>query len=486
MRKVQSIILVVLIVFALSCVTTFAQRQIGIYLDSEPITFSQDSGYPFIDDNSRTLVPLRITMESAGYLVRWDEQSRTATVSDGLGTQVHVRIGDTYITKEITRNGQTETTKIQNDTYARIQNNRTFLPIRVVLEAFGATVSWDAVNKNVHIVASKNQWSIVSQADVVMSPEEIYASYSPSVFYIELYDAHGDFFGSGSGFFTSRDGEAITNYHVIENASYASVFTHNGQSYNVEGVLDYNKDLDIAKLKIEGSGFSYIPIPAEPRVIGGSPAYAIGSPLGLRSTISEGIISNPDRVLDGKTYYQVSTPISSGSSGGPLFNKYGEVIGITTAMFTRGQNLNLAVPIGQTNKLTGTVVKALTSLFKNSSSYKDDSQYYGVPFYPNYYPAPDFGEIFGVPIYDYYESKLGMSAYYRMLDMISYFSDASYLDIYVDFIEGSGFYYSGSHLNEYNNTVLRYTNYKYGMTLLFSVSEHYYGGSCFLVMVLWD
>ncbi len=179
-----------------------------------------------------------------------------------------------------------------------------------------------------------------------LSAEEIYKLCSPGVFYIEVYDKNGQVRGSGSGFFIDSDGTAVTNYHVIEDMYSAKVSLSDSDGfYEVEGVYDYGIQNDWAIIKIKGTGFHPLAIGDRTTVVGGGTVYAIGSPMGLQNTISQGLISNTNRVLDGVTYIQTSAPISQGSSGGAFINKYGEVIGITSAGFTDGENLGLAIPI---------------------------------------------------------------------------------------------------------------------------------------------
>ncbi|MBQ4544846.1 MAG: trypsin-like peptidase domain-containing protein [Oscillospiraceae bacterium] len=178
-----------------------------------------------------------------------------------------------------------------------------------------------------------------------MTAEELYEKCSPAVFYIEVYDKNGQATGTGSGFFINSDGTAVTNYHVIDGAYSALIkCADTGRVHKVLGVYDYSEKNDWAVLKIEGDNFPYLEID-ESEVIGGSTVYAIGSPKGLDNTISNGLISNTNRVLGGVSFIQISVPISHGSSGGALINKLGKVIGITSAGFDDGQNLNLALPI---------------------------------------------------------------------------------------------------------------------------------------------
>ena len=114
--------------------------EINIQINNQPVQFAQDSGEPFIDQANRTQVPFRLTMESFGCAVSWDNENQTAIAEKG-GTIVKVPIGKSYIMKD----GQ----QIANDTAALIKDNRTFLPIRAVLEAFGASVTWDPGTQSV-------------------------------------------------------------------------------------------------------------------------------------------------------------------------------------------------------------------------------------------------------------------------------------------------------------------------------------------------
>lgn len=203
--------------------------------------------------------------------------------------------------------------------------------------------------------------------DIVLTAEQIYARYSPAVFYIEVYDANKKILGSGSGFFIDSSGTAVTNYHVIKGASYAKIKTSpDGMEYDVAGVYDYSQENDLALLKVYGNNFKYLQTDDSDAINGGATIYAIGSPLGLENTISQGIISNTKRMVDDITYIQISAPISSGSSGGALFNDKGRVIGVTSAYFTKGQNLNLAIPINLINNFTRNNITDLPTLVNNT------------------------------------------------------------------------------------------------------------------------
>ena len=201
-----------------------------------------------------------------------------------------------------------------------------------------------------------------------LTAEEIFVECSPAVFYIEIYDKYDEAISSGSGFFIDDKGTAVTNYHVIEDAYSAWIQLSDTEAvHEVLGVYDYNAEEDWAIIKIDCSGNKYLNIGDNSSVVGGAKVYAIGSPLGLQNTISEGIVSNPARVDGGVTYIQTNAAISHGSSGGALLNKYGEVIGITSAGYTEGQNLNLALPMTYLNGYKTNQVTALSTLFPGTA-----------------------------------------------------------------------------------------------------------------------
>ncbi len=146
---------------------------------------------------------------------------------------------------------------------------------------------------------------------------------------------------------------AVTNYHVIEGASFARVTLISGESYDVTGLISRDIKNDVAILKVSKvsvsgnpvTAFHYLPVSSSSAVQNGDTVFTISCPLGLTNSISSGIVSNYKRTLDSTYYIQITAPISSGSSGGALLNDQGEVIGITAAAFIYGENMNLATPI---------------------------------------------------------------------------------------------------------------------------------------------
>jgi S1-C subfamily serine protease len=158
-------------------------------------------------------------------------------------------------------------------------------------------------------------------------------------------DADGDPEGFGTGFFISSSGEVITNHHVLEGAAGAVVKTPDNQVYPIESVLadDRQKDLIRVKVKMKESAKS------PPLTLGsdlpdvGERILVIGNPEGLEQTVSEGIVSAVRDLRGFGKVIQISAPISSGSSGSPVFNHKGEVVGVATFQMVEGQNLNFAV-----------------------------------------------------------------------------------------------------------------------------------------------
>ena len=143
---------------------------------------------------------------------------------------------------------------------------------------------------------------------------------------------------SGSGFIVSANGFVVTNYHVIEGGKEIKVITSDSVVHKAM-VVGYDETNDVAVLKVEGENFPAVVLGSSDELNVGDQVMAIGNPLGeLTSTLTVGYVSAKDRVINTDGTYinmlQTDAAINSGNSGGPLFNLYGEVIGITTAKYT--------------------------------------------------------------------------------------------------------------------------------------------------------
>lgn len=185
--------------------------------------------------------------------------------------------------------------------------------------------------------------------DRELSAQEIFKVASPSVVEITGTNKFGT--STGTGFFYDDKGTVITNFHVIAGCTHVTITLANGTCYDVNKVVGYNMEKDIVVL----STFCQNSTPLEIRykdISTGEKVYTIGSSLGLSGSLSDGIVSTAKRELNNNVYIQTTAPISHGNSGGPLLDNRGRVIGITTAYIADGQNLNLAIPIGEIQNIS--------------------------------------------------------------------------------------------------------------------------------------
>jgi tetratricopeptide (TPR) repeat protein len=161
---------------------------------------------------------------------------------------------------------------------------------------------------------------------------------------IITYDVEMKRIGIGSGFFVDKGGVLITNYHVLDGAYAADVKTYDGSEYQIQRVLAYNKTADLIKVKVKIPEKSVHKVEVTPDV----PEIAerilvVGNPLGLDQTVSEGIVSAVREFPNIGKVFQMSAPASRGSSGSPVINMEGKVIGVVSFILQPGQNLNFAV-----------------------------------------------------------------------------------------------------------------------------------------------
>ncbi|HUG40101.1 MAG TPA: trypsin-like peptidase domain-containing protein [Longimicrobiales bacterium] len=180
---------------------------------------------------------------------------------------------------------------------------------------------------------------------------EIAARTGPAVVSIRAM-VDGREVSSGSGFVLRGDGVIVTNFHVVEDATSLEVELATGEVFTNVYVLGTDDRRDIAVLKLPTTRLPALE-PGDANALAvGDPVYVMGNPLGLDRTFSNGMVS-ARRVMDGVAYLQISAPISPGSSGGPVLDEDGRVIGVATATLSEGQNLNLAVPMSYAEGLLG-------------------------------------------------------------------------------------------------------------------------------------
>jgi len=167
----------------------------------------------------------------------------------------------------------------------------------------------------------------------------------PSIVSIITFNPQGNASGQGSGFFVNREGDVITSRHVLEGASRAQVITSEGKQYAVKNVVAEDSEGDLVRISLDLEGDQVQPLPVSSTYPeAGERVFVIGTPLGLDKTVSDGIVSAVRDVPRFGKIVQVTAPISPGSSGSPVVNMKGEVVGIATFFIVAGQNLNFAIP----------------------------------------------------------------------------------------------------------------------------------------------
>ena len=180
---------------------------------------------------------------------------------------------------------------------------------------------------------------------------------SPSVLRLSVHDATQREIASGTGFIVSEDGRVVTNHHVIKGAASITAKADNGASYAVEGILIDAAEEDLAVLKLAASRLPVLSLGDSGKVQVGDRIAVVGSPLGLENTLSDGIVSARRKMESGRDWLQITAPISPGSSGSPVVNQRGEVVGVATKELKGGQALNFAQPVERVIALLASVAQ---------------------------------------------------------------------------------------------------------------------------------
>jgi len=162
----------------------------------------------------------------------------------------------------------------------------------------------------------------------------------PAVVEILTFDQQNDLLKSGTGFFISPDGILLTNYHVISGGSGIIAKTPTGAVYILKSVVSYSEAHDVAELQFLTTDAPYLTLGHSSGAVEGQRVLVIGNPEGLEGTVSDGIIS---AFRDNRSMIQITAPISLGSSGSPVLDESGQVLGIAQLIFKEGQNLNFAI-----------------------------------------------------------------------------------------------------------------------------------------------
>ncbi len=221
----------------------------------------------------------------------------------------------------------------------------------------------------------------------------------PSVVLVQTYSDTGKRLRQGSAFFVGMRGDVVTNYHVISGAYRAQIKTSDGETFSVKGVVAMDTTRDLVRLATDTPTES-----AHPLLIGrdlpevGETVVVIGSPLGLEQTVTDGIVSALRTLKPQGQVIQMSAPISPGSSGSPVVNMRGQVVGVASFLREDGQNLNFAVPAAELLDMPPGKERSLVSLLnpppKPSVGEAEGSYLSGVAFLSqkNYAKALPFFE----------------------------------------------------------------------------------------------
>jgi len=209
--------------------------------------------------------------------------------------------------------------------------------------------------------------------------DTIFKEYSKTVVIVLTYDEKGEIIGQGSGFIVRADGAVVTNYHCISNARNIKIKSGD-KVLDVEGLIYTDKENDLVILKAKGENFPIVKLGDIEKTNVGEKVYVISSPQGFENTISDGILSGIREITPERKILQITAPISSGSSGGPVFNKNGEVIGIATSIVEKAQNLNFAMPVNLIKDKIN--IEKVTTLDAGIENYKKTAEYWcGLGYY---------------------------------------------------------------------------------------------------------
>ena len=280
-----------------------------------------------------------------------------------------------------------------------------------------------------------------------MTPQQLYAANLPSCVGITVSTTMVNIFGqtstsaaSGSGFVLTQDGYVVTNFHVIEDAVEDSSVTvevsfANGEKYPAK-VVGGEADNDVAVLKIEATGLTPVSLGDSDKLVVGENVYAIGNPLGeLTYSFTDGMVSALDRLITttstnekGQTetttlnVLQTNAAINPGNSGGPLFDSYGNVVGIVSAKYTQSQSgvsaegLGFALPINDVKEI-------LTDLIEHG--YVTGKPYLGVQVVNVSSEAQRYGIVAGAAVQYVAEGSCAQKAGLEVGDIITAIDDTA-------------------------------------------------------------
>ncbi|MBB3108711.1 S1-C subfamily serine protease [Paenibacillus phyllosphaerae] len=298
---------------------------VQVYVDGQKLALTPS---PIVQQGT-TLVPMRAIFNALGAEVTWNQQTKTVMATKD-GDSISLKIGSA----SAVLNGTTVKLQVP----AQQKSGSTLVPLRFVSEALGATV---AVNGNtIQITSAQGQTEEENDSTIVdtrtkLDTQQIVAKNDEKVVMISTDTAQGSGVVVGGSLI-------LTNLHVVSDASAASVTLNDGTVLQVKGIVGFSEENDLAIIQTtKAIGVSPVTLASADDIMKGDHVVSIGSPLGVQNTAADGLISN----IDGN-YLQTSVPIDHGSSGGALFNEYGDLVGITTSKIEdTSADLNFAISV---------------------------------------------------------------------------------------------------------------------------------------------
>ncbi|WP_341281719.1 trypsin-like peptidase domain-containing protein [Paenibacillus sp. FSL H8-0537] len=342
MKKIVFFILMISLFIPSATTSYAAEGKWKVYLDGTELSFSNS---PFVSEGT-TLVPFRNLFEALGATISYNGKTKTINAKKD-NTEIMLTINNPVAYS----NGASFKLNVAPKSISGV----TYVPLRFVSETLGYGI--EVKSKKIYLNAGSTTTATPTTTPAPtptptdpaktqdMTIEQI-GELSDRVVYIEVVDQNNKAIASGSGVIVGSKGEIITNYHVIEGAHKAVIYTSDEVKYESSTVLNADKDRDLALIKIDSSNLNLptVTIGDSSKLKLGESVVAIGSPLGFTNSLTSGVVSTKNRTVDGQNYIQISTPIDHGSSGGALFNLRGELVGITTALVESSAAINLAIP----------------------------------------------------------------------------------------------------------------------------------------------
>lgn len=330
-RFFLSFLLVFLLISSIGLTSTEAISDIKVVINGQAL--STDVAPVMIQ--GRTMVPLRAIFEGLGADVKWDGDTGKITgIKDS--TVIVLYIGNNLAIV----NGE----PVKLDVPATLIGGRIMVPARFIAESLGADVVWDGNTRTVNISTVLAPITVTPTPTKLLTAREVIELIEPTTVLIETHRSQG------SGFFISRDGQVATNAHVVRGGSFINVTTFDGRKYSADIIkIDNARDLAILRVNAYAT-FPYISqYRYKANVSRGDDVLAFGSPLGLTKTVTRGIVSARREWSPSEAWIppieiiQHDATIAPGSSGGPVVNLYGELIGVNFASFLL-KDINFAIP----------------------------------------------------------------------------------------------------------------------------------------------